>query len=68
MDKNRLAILLFLVLLNILAAFSQPLSIFTDEGQYLLISKKMLDGWVPYRDIVENKPLGMYILVTCSHL
>jgi len=60
-DKNRLAILLFLVLLNILAAFSQPLSIFVDEGQYLLVSKKMLDGWIPYRDIVENKPLGMYL-------
>lgn len=47
--------------MNILAAFSQALSIFVDEGQYLLVSKKMLDGWVPYRDIIENKPIGMYI-------
>lgn len=54
-------IFILLNLLSILAALSQPLSIFVDEGQYLLIAKKMLDGWVPYRDIVENKPLGMYL-------
>jgi len=56
-------ILLFLLLLNILLAFYQPLAMWIgiDECQYLLISKKMLEGWVPYRDIIENKPLGIYL-------
>ncbi|MCX6776215.1 MAG: glycosyltransferase family 39 protein [Candidatus Micrarchaeota archaeon] len=61
MEKSTFAVFLFLLLLNVIIALSQPLAIFVDEGQYLLISKKMIEGWVPYRDIVENKPIGMYI-------
>lgn len=61
MEKSTFAAFLFLLLLNVIIALSQPLAIFVDEGQYLLISKKMVEGWVPYRDIVENKPIGMYI-------
>jgi 4-amino-4-deoxy-L-arabinose transferase-like glycosyltransferase len=63
MDRNNAIVLMLFIVLNILFAFYQPFSksFSVDEGQYLLISKKMLDGWVPYRDIVENKPLGMYL-------
>ena len=63
MDRKDLGIFLFIFLLNLVLVFCQPLYsvILTDEGQYLLLSKKMIDGWVPYRDIIENKPLGMYI-------
>ena len=34
-----------------------------DEGQYLLISRTILDGGVPYRDIWENKPVGLYFML-----
>jgi 4-amino-4-deoxy-L-arabinose transferase-like glycosyltransferase len=63
MDRFHIAIFLLLISLNILLAFYQlfALRLFNDEGQYLLIAKRMLDGWVPYRDIIENKPLGMYL-------
>lgn len=61
--RGSVIVLLTLILLNITLAFYQPLSMWVgiDEGQYLLISKKMLDGWVLYRDIIENKPLGIYL-------
>jgi len=58
---RNIVIFLILILLNTLLALSQPLSLFVDEGQYLLTSKKMLEGWVPYRDIAESKPLGMHL-------
>lgn len=61
MNKYRMLILGTLILINIVMAFSTPLVMFVDEGNYLLIAKKMLDGWVPYRDIIDNKPLGMYL-------
>ncbi len=63
MNKNTALVLLLFIVLNILSAFYQPFSksFSVDEGQYILIAKKMLDGWVPYRDIVDNKPLGMYL-------
>jgi len=32
-----------------------------DLPQHLLIAKKMLAGWMPYKDIIENKPPGAYI-------
>jgi 4-amino-4-deoxy-L-arabinose transferase-like glycosyltransferase len=63
MNRNNAWVLLLLIVLNILLTFYQPFSknFTVDEGQYLLIAKKMLDGWVPYRDIVNDKPLGLYL-------
>jgi len=64
-DRNDFAVFMLLFLLNLVLVFYQPLYhvLFIDEGQYLLVSKKMIEGWVPYRDIIENKPPGMYISV-----
>ena len=63
MDGKGFAIFMLLFALNLFLIFYTPLYrvIYVDEGQYLLVAKKMIDGWVPYRDIIENKPLGAYI-------
>jgi 4-amino-4-deoxy-L-arabinose transferase-like glycosyltransferase len=64
-DRNSALALVLFIGLDIVFAFYQPFSksFFSDEGQYLLISKKMLDGWVPYRDIIDDKPLGLYLML-----
>src|SRR5262249_43693106 len=39
-----------------------------DESLYLLVAREWLDGRVPYVDIVDNKPPGIYALFVFAQL
>jgi hypothetical protein len=39
-----------------------------DEGMYLLISREILDGVLPYQGSFEHKPVGLYYLFALAQL
>lgn len=43
------------------ATFGDP-ALHTDEELYFLIGQKMLDGQLPYVDLWDRKPLGLFLL------
>lgn len=57
------AVLLLLVVAVALrvADFGNPI-IHVDEQYYLLVGQRMLDGAVPYLDIWDRKPVGLFLL------
>ncbi|WP_394653498.1 hypothetical protein [uncultured Sphingomonas sp.] len=56
------ALLLFVIAVSLRAAdFGNPI-IHVDEQYYLLIGQRMLDGAVPYLDIWDRKPVGLFLL------
>jgi hypothetical protein len=56
---TRFTIFLLAVLLDRAATFGNPL-IHIDEGFYLLVGDRMLHGAIPYADIWDRKPLGLF--------
>jgi len=54
------ALLLFAVLLRVWD-FGNPV-IHVDEQYYLLVGDRMLDGAIPYLDIWDRKPIGLFLL------
>lgn len=44
-----------------IATFGDP-ALHTDEELYFLIGQKMLDGQLPYVDLWDRKPLGLFLL------
>ncbi|WP_326525602.1 ArnT family glycosyltransferase [Sphingomonas sp.] len=61
-DTARTAlILLVAALLLRIADFGSPI-IHVDEQYYLLVGQRMLDGALPYVDIWDRKPIGLFLL------
>lgn len=57
----------FLIILFLTLLLSFPyvnVGLDRDEGAYLLIASKILHGGVPYRDILESKPIALYFFLT----
>jgi len=57
----------FVVILSLTLLLSFPylnVGLDRDEGAYLLIASKILRGGVPYRDVMESKPVAFYFFLT----
>lgn len=39
------------------------LPIYRDIGAYLTIAQEILDGEIPYRDVIDHKPPGVYYVL-----
>jgi hypothetical protein len=63
MANPRVQFLLILLLAFALrwATFGDP-ALDTDEEFYFLVGQKLLDGQIPYVDIWDRKPLGLFLL------
>lgn len=59
-NKSTLIILVFAILSRI-QFFGNPL-LDSDEGFYLLVGERMLHGALPYVDIWDRKPIGLFLL------
>lgn len=42
-------------------------ALIADAGMYLAVGRGMLNGLVPYVDLYENKPVGIFIIAALSH-
>ena len=60
-----LGILVVLSVLSRAATFNNPVIGF-DEQFYLLVGNRMLDGAVPYVDIWDRKPIGLFLIYMAS--
>ncbi len=67
--ENGGAILAFLILAIILraATFGNPL-IHVDETFYLLVGDRLLHGSIPYVDIWDRKPIGLFLIYAAIRL
>lgn len=62
----RVTLLLFVAALAMrFAAFGNPLA-GSDEQFYLLVGQRMLDGALPYVDVWDRKPLGLFLLYAAA--
>jgi hypothetical protein len=55
------ALLLLAVIISRLQTFNDPVLGF-DEQYYLLVAQRMLHGAVPYVDIWDRKPIGLFLI------
>jgi hypothetical protein len=62
MSKSLLVTLVFFIaLMARLATFGDP-TLHTDEEFYFLVGQKMLDGQLPYVDLWDRKPFGLFLI------
>jgi hypothetical protein len=61
------AILFFVALVARAAAFGNPV-VGYDEQFYLLVGDRMLHGALPYVDIFDRKPIGLFLLYAFARL
>ncbi len=61
------AILLLAVLVSRLQTFGDPVLGF-DEQYYLLVAQRMLHGSLPYVDIWDRKPIGLFLVYAAAIL
>jgi 4-amino-4-deoxy-L-arabinose transferase-like glycosyltransferase len=68
-SKSWIVVIFFLILVCILriSTFFQSV-IDWDESVYLLMSKSMLDGNLPYTQVWDHKPPGIYLLFSLSQI
>ncbi|MDO8339895.1 MAG: glycosyltransferase family 39 protein [Candidatus Burarchaeum sp.] len=60
--KNRLKVFVVLLLIAFIFQLIYVNLMDRDEGLYALFAREMLHGKVPFNDIVDNKPIGLYVL------
>lgn len=61
------AVLLALALLARIATFANPV-VGLDEQFYLLVGDRMLQGALPYIDIFDRKPIGLFLIYAGARL
>lgn len=61
------ALLLGIAILTRAALFGDPL-VHVDETFYNLVGERMLSGALPYVDIWDRKPIGLFLIYAGSHL
>lgn len=63
--KTNIAVFLSLLFLTLLFSFPyMNVGLERDEGMFLLMASKILRGGVPYRDMMDNKPILLYFFLT----
>ena len=58
-EENTTAAVILLILTGLFCSHFLWVGLERDEGWYLLVTSKIIDGWLPYRDILADKPLGL---------
>ncbi|MDE0878797.1 MAG: hypothetical protein OSB00_09060, partial [Sphingomonas bacterium] len=66
-DSVSLLLLLLVAVAARFATFGNPVIGF-DEQFYLLVGDRMLDGAVPFVDIFDRKPIGLFLLYAAIRL
>jgi 4-amino-4-deoxy-L-arabinose transferase-like glycosyltransferase len=64
-DRKVFLVLAWLLLFASYVALVLTKPITQDEGVFLTIGKYLNQGWLPYQDLVDHKPPGIYFLFAC---